>query len=292
MMKRKDYLDRLAEVAEELNEVIGLEPAIETENVTKSNLEDKIKEASTLIDWEIDEFSKNTMKVLEELGLIESGGSEEPEESNIDIKEPEEDEQEDEPEPEQEDEPDVSDEEVVDDDEEDDDNEPSLEEIVRTTERRKALKRLAKSEPEFELLRPNLKDYSNVESLREAMLAELAGNSEPQPEEASEEEQEPMLAESEETPEEEIEEEAEEIPKELVKQRENPRKKKPAERSASRQAMYLVRKWTCENPEISVSGLVEALKKEGLPSNVPSVTIRRNEMRHAVSIMKELGRLK
>lgn len=68
-MPKKDYLDQLAEAAEELNKVLGLEPAIVTASTSLGALKDAIKEAATLIQPE-DEISSSTQAIID--GLDES----------------------------------------------------------------------------------------------------------------------------------------------------------------------------------------------------------------------------
>lgn len=65
-MATKDYLDKLADAAEELNDVLGLEPPIVTANTTLGALKKAIGEARQLIAPE-DELSKSTRDILDHL---------------------------------------------------------------------------------------------------------------------------------------------------------------------------------------------------------------------------------
>lgn len=58
---------QLVAAAKELNEVLGLEPAIETKKVKDDVLKEKIIEASGLINPELDEISEETQAVIDEL---------------------------------------------------------------------------------------------------------------------------------------------------------------------------------------------------------------------------------
>lgn len=63
--KGKDRWTMLAEAAKELNETLGLEPAIETTDVSEIELEEKLEEAAALIAPE-DEFTEQTEYILSE----------------------------------------------------------------------------------------------------------------------------------------------------------------------------------------------------------------------------------
>lgn len=63
--KKKDRWTLLAETAVELNEVLGLEPPIETNEVSEIELEEKLQEASALITPE-DDFTAQTEGILAE----------------------------------------------------------------------------------------------------------------------------------------------------------------------------------------------------------------------------------
>lgn len=65
-MAKKDYLDQLADAAEELNTVLGLEPPIVTANTTLGALKKAIGEAQQLIAPE-DTLTKETQAVLDGL---------------------------------------------------------------------------------------------------------------------------------------------------------------------------------------------------------------------------------
>lgn len=134
MAKKKDYLDQLAAAAEDLNEVLGLEPPIETDGVTKSNLESKITEAAGLLAEE-DEITKGTRAIIDSL---------------TEQKEPEEEEEEETAKAEKM-------------------EGPTLEEVIQSSKRGQ-LKKLIKSEPEFESLRDRLDEFRGASSMRKAML--------------------------------------------------------------------------------------------------------------------------
>lgn len=157
MAKKKDYLDQLAEAAEELNEVLGLEPPIDTDGVTKSVLEEKIIEASELLAEE-DEISKSTRTILDSLL---SPDEDEEEEADLDIK---------------------GDDDVDEEEEDDEDIEdPSLAEVVQATKKRKDLKALAKSEPEFAGIKNKISKLKTADELREVMLEALESGKKPEP---------------------------------------------------------------------------------------------------------------
>jgi len=63
--EEKDRWTLLAEAAVELNEVLGLEPEIETEEVTEAYLEEKVGEACSLV-REDDEFTDQTDQIVAE----------------------------------------------------------------------------------------------------------------------------------------------------------------------------------------------------------------------------------
>lgn len=60
----KTMLKELRQAAQELNEHMGLEPPIETDNVDKGYLIQKIAEAQQMVN-PADEFSDQTLKVLQ-----------------------------------------------------------------------------------------------------------------------------------------------------------------------------------------------------------------------------------
>jgi len=75
---------KLIEVAEELNDVMGLEPAIDT-SVKTSELEAKIKEAAAYLEAD-DKVSKETEAALRELGVWVNQEEEEPSPSEPEAK--------------------------------------------------------------------------------------------------------------------------------------------------------------------------------------------------------------
>lgn len=89
-------MKHLIATAKELNNVLGIDPAIEV-NPKKTNvetLEEKIKEAAELIEPETDEISVTTQQVLSELGVNpwdEEDGAETEEEDDADPEEVEND---------------------------------------------------------------------------------------------------------------------------------------------------------------------------------------------------------
>ena len=87
---RKTNQKELVAVAEEMNEVMGLEPAIDTELPSKEGLIKEIKANATEIEPG-DEFSKETQKMLEKLGVATEDKS--PEKEVEDKEEPEEEEE-------------------------------------------------------------------------------------------------------------------------------------------------------------------------------------------------------
>lgn len=62
-------MKNLINVAKELNDVMGLDPAIKTVGVKKEKLIELIIQAGEMIDWETDEISEETKKELSVLGI-------------------------------------------------------------------------------------------------------------------------------------------------------------------------------------------------------------------------------
>jgi len=153
----------------ELNEVVGIEPPIETEGVTLEELASKIKEAATLL-YEDDEFSKGTEKVIAYVTKEAAEGEEEPEE------EQEEPEVSEEPEEEDEVEDEVEDAEVIEEEEETPAEEPETldkDELLIQVEKapnRKALLKIAMGEDFFDALDDEMPNLKTEEKLRAAML--------------------------------------------------------------------------------------------------------------------------
>lgn len=82
----------LVSAAEELNEVLGLEPAIDTEKAA-SQLETKIKEAASLIDPDEDVLKDETWDVLESLDAAQRPNADDGEEEEADTDDGEEEEE-------------------------------------------------------------------------------------------------------------------------------------------------------------------------------------------------------
>ncbi len=89
--KKQTKLEKMGKAAEELNQVLGLEPPIEIEDQTVNTLASKIREASELL-FEDDEISDETAAVIADLteDLDEPDEQEEAEEPESDEDEPEE----------------------------------------------------------------------------------------------------------------------------------------------------------------------------------------------------------
>ena len=165
MAKKKDYIDKLADAATELNQVMGLDPQIQVEDVTQGYLEKQILEASNHIEPQ-DEFSKQSQKIIDQLReQLEEEEEEEADES--DAQEPEEGEPEEE-------------EESAEEEEESEAESVDLENIVKGAKKRRDLRDIAKQYNEFSEI--NLKSYESTKELREAMLellsSEESGNKE------------------------------------------------------------------------------------------------------------------
>ena len=62
-------MKHLIKAAEELNEVLGIEPAISTERINAPALEKNLKTAASLIDWDMDEISEDTKAALSSIGV-------------------------------------------------------------------------------------------------------------------------------------------------------------------------------------------------------------------------------
>jgi cobalamin biosynthesis protein CobT len=67
-MSKRVKKDQLVEVAKELNNVLGLEPAIDVKKSNSKILQKKIYEAGEFIDPVEDEFTESTWTILESLG--------------------------------------------------------------------------------------------------------------------------------------------------------------------------------------------------------------------------------
>ncbi|MEF8889309.1 MAG: hypothetical protein V5A14_04635 [Desulfohalobiaceae bacterium] len=71
-MLERISLSAMREAANELNNVLGLEPPIDHQ-LFKPELADKLREAGRLIDLESDPLSQETLGVLEDLGIPREG---------------------------------------------------------------------------------------------------------------------------------------------------------------------------------------------------------------------------
>jgi hypothetical protein len=151
-------MKQLIKAAEELNEVIGIEPAIPTKKTTEEDLTDAIIEAAGLL-TEGDMLSEETCKVLEELNVLPGFMKNEPN--------------------------DVEEEDVEEEDVEEEDVEEeksSYADLVKQikatsklplTDRVIALKKLVKENEVFTSLRKTIAGKFNAEDLREDMLTIL-----------------------------------------------------------------------------------------------------------------------
>lgn len=188
MEKKKTRLQRYVEAAEELNEVLGLEPQIETKDATINQIASKIREASELI-TEDDVFTVQTAGVIADL----TGDFDEPDEEELkQIEDEDEDDFEDEDD-DFEDEDEDEDEDDDFEDEEEDEEELTVEDLRKEIEslyKRKQLREIVEEFEIFEDLRPKLKDLKTGDTLKKAMLdildeeLELVDDEEPEPEPA------------------------------------------------------------------------------------------------------------
>jgi len=83
--------------------------------------------------------------------------------------------------------------------------------------------------------------------------------------------------------------------KEIPVKKEAPKKeeKKTVEKTEKgKSATYIVRKMVCENPKRDIEDIVNEIIKDGIKITLVSAKLRRNEVLAAISIMKELGKLK
>jgi len=80
-------LKAMKALALELNDVLGIDPAIKTAGVSLPDLQKKVEEAIALVDFDEDEFSAETMKAFAELGY-DTGAEEveEEEEEEVPVK--------------------------------------------------------------------------------------------------------------------------------------------------------------------------------------------------------------
>lgn len=71
-MLEKISLSAMREAAQELNDVLGLEPPIDP-HLSKPELADRLREAGGLVDLEADPLSQETLGVLNDLGITREG---------------------------------------------------------------------------------------------------------------------------------------------------------------------------------------------------------------------------
>ena len=147
----------LVKAAEEMNEVLDLDPQISTGKAAKiDEIIAEIKEAAQVIE-EDDEFSDETLAVLKELGCIEieEGSSKEEEEAGTD------------------DDPD--------DDKQEEEKEEDLPTLIAGTAKLAALKDLVNEHDEFKKLRKSLDGYTGIhgpKALKADMMEVLGISSE------------------------------------------------------------------------------------------------------------------
>lgn len=170
-------MKQLIVVAKELNEVLGLAPAIKVAKTNEEDLTAEIKKAAKLIDHELDVFTLETIKTLMKLGFWKG---EIPEEAEVEAEE----ETEIEPEEIDDDEAATEDDEAATEDEEDEEDDYS--ELIAAVKATKklgladctvALKKLVKKYDVFAKLRKDIAGKFNNEDIRDSML-EILGKSE------------------------------------------------------------------------------------------------------------------
>ena len=155
----------LRNAAKELQEVMGLEPALDVK-AKLPVLTEQVKEAIGQIDPNVDVFSDQTQAVIDEL----SGAEEEEEEAPVTKKkapakkapEPEPDEEE---------------------DEEKEEEEVSLEDQIQAAQKLSELTAIAKANPEFKALRAKLSGYTKASQLKAVMLGVIIPEDEEEEEE-------------------------------------------------------------------------------------------------------------
>lgn len=180
--KKKTKKERFIEAAEDLNQVLGLDPAIETSKITIAELSEKLLEAKALL-YEDDKLKKNTEKVLEFLSAQLETDQEQEEDEDVEesedkqVEEPADEETEDE-------ESDQSEagekEEQEDEDAEESEREPAeeaesvdlevLREKVADAGKRKELLTMAMGDDVFSSLSEELPSLKTKASLQERML--------------------------------------------------------------------------------------------------------------------------
>jgi hypothetical protein len=291
---------QLKNAAEELIDVLGLvdddtkKPIAITKKTTDAEMIDIIKEAAEAVEPD-DEISDETRTVIDELlnadkkaAPAAKGKAPAPiAPSTKGKKVPE-------PEPKEEEDPE---------DVPEEDTGEALFAEVEDAETLKELKAILANNDEFKSVAKKLNVIKDVDDLREAMLEILT------PEETPEDPEEKIVVKvdtkakkaapaPEPTP---AKKKAvapvKEVPaakeKAVKAAKESKEKKALKEKSEKKDnAAYLTRKFTCENPKIKTSEIIQKLEKMGIKSSPISVNIRRNEMLAAISIMSELNKLK
>lgn len=152
--KKKTKLETFAEAAEELNQVLGLEPPIETEGASVNELAGKIREASELL-YEDDEITDATAAVIADLTEVVDELDEQ-EEGEEEVQDAE-----------------VVEETEFEESEEEDEEELTLEDLREEVEglhKRKDMRLLVEEIDLFESLIEKLPDLKSGSALKGAML--------------------------------------------------------------------------------------------------------------------------
>lgn len=163
--KKKTKLETFAEAAEELNQVLGLEPPIETEGASVNELAGKIREASELL-YEDDEITDATAAVIADLTEVVDELDEQ-EEGEEEVQDAE-----------------VVEETEFEESEEEDEEELTLEDLREEVEglhKRKDMRLLVEEIDLFEPLIEKLPDLKSGSALKGAMLKILGAESTPEP---------------------------------------------------------------------------------------------------------------
>jgi hypothetical protein len=245
--------ETLIEVAKELNEVLGLEPAIEVKSKVKiKDLKESILQAGQLIDPAEDEFTDNTWTILEDLGAAsrpakeydreeadeEEEGNEQDSDGPLSDYEEEEEEEEEEK-------------------EEADEEEESLFVQVQKAKKLDELRAIAEGNKEFKKLQKKLDDYKGLQGTRQLkkdMFKELG-----------------------------VEPSAE-APKEEKKAG----KKGGTRRGGTRRISEIV----CENPDITNAEIRKKIDKEGYSITDATISLQAGDTRKVLAYLKSIGKLK
>jgi len=145
------------------------------------------------------------------------------------------------------------------------------------------LKGIVKTDAVFKPLLPKIASYKEFEPLKEAMLALLNPITDVEPTVEDVPEDEPEVVKP--------VKKAEKVVKEKVVAEKPVKKEKKEKGGKTESATYIVRRAVCENFEISNEKLAKILKEKGTTMADVSITMRKNEMLAAISILKELGKL-